>query len=105
MSYTFKIRFKNKDTDTNWTTALSASEDSEGAVRAYELLEDTDLVADLKEIADSLAGIDPFITWTEKMMKVTFEDVEDDECLELIQAFRSHMEELLDAESEDPEEV
>lgn len=105
MSYTYKIRFRNKDTDTNWAVVLTSAEDSSDAVRAYELLEDTDLVADLKEIADSLAGIDPVITWTDKMMKVTFEDIEDDDCIELIQAFRSHMEELLDAESEDPEEA
>ena len=81
-----KLRFKNNETDTVWTTTtMESSEDDDGDSASYgrngslyEQLEDTDLVVDLKEIVDSLLDIEPNITWTEKVLKVSFDDIESD---------------------------
>jgi len=81
-----KLRFKNNETDTVWTTTtMESSDDDDGDSASYgrngslyEQLEDTDLVVDLKEIVDSLLDVEPNITWTEKVLKVSFDDIESD---------------------------
>jgi len=111
----YKVRVKNAETKTSWTLSISRdSSDDDGsyigssiAEEVFNLLEDTDFVSDLKELSDSVIGIEPSsVSWNEKILKVTFEDVEDDsDVLEVIEALREHLEDIIDdCVTEDPEE-
>lgn len=79
-----KLRFKNNETDTVWTTTtIESSGDDEDSTYGrsgslYEQLEDTDLVADLKEVVESILDVEPNITWNEKVLRVSFDDNESD---------------------------
>lgn len=111
----YKVRIKNAETSTSWT--MNIVRDCEGgesysgggtiAEEVFNLLEDTDFVSDLKDLSDSVIGVEPSkVTWNEKILKVVFEDVEEDsDILEIIEALREHLEDVIDdCVTDDPEE-
>lgn len=106
---TYDIHIKNKETKTSWTFVLSRT----GSIgqesissEMFNLLEDSDLEADLKEICDSMCGVEPTMSWNEKRLKLIFDDVEDNEDIEsVIEGLREHLEDILEGcTTEDPEE-
>jgi hypothetical protein len=115
----YKVRIKNKETSTSWTFVVQREskssraahrdeqeeEDSEGfhattvSQEIYQLLEDTDMVSSIKEISESLLDSEPSdITWNEKILKISFEDCDQDGAIcEVIEALREHLEDTLDS--------
>lgn len=109
----YKVRVKNAETKTSWSLSITRAEDSSDShgtpisEEVYNLLEDTDFVSDLKDLSDSVIGVEPSsVTWNEKILKITFEDVDDDsDILEVIEALREHLEDIIDdCATDDPEE-
>lgn len=124
MSAKYKVRVKNKETSTSWTfvvqrdgssrksshhNTFDSSEEEASpsehfhpttvAQEMYQLLEDTDLEANIKEISESLIDLEPDdITWNEKILKISFEDCELDSAVyEVIEALREYLEDTLDS--------
>jgi hypothetical protein len=114
MSSKYKVRIKNKETSTSWTFVVQREssqtsrrdrdEDEDESFHAtnvsqemYQLLEDTDLVSSIKEISESILDSEPSdITWNEKILKISFEDCDQDSTIcEVIEALREHLEDTL----------
>lgn len=118
----YKIRLKNKETTTSWTIVVSRGSvsgdmdsDSDfsyvGSTSVsddmVQLLEDSDLVSNIKEISESVLDLEPSeISWNEKILKISFEDCDSNSgILEVIEALREHLEDVLDScVTTDPEE-
>lgn len=98
--YTF--RFENLETETVWVSKLTAGPWSDGEDVANHL-EDTDAVEELTEIVDSLIGIEPEISWNEAVFKMSFDEAEDSDCLDVISHVRKYFKGL-DARLSLPEE-
>jgi hypothetical protein len=115
----YKIRVKNKETKSSWTIVVARDEDpfdiddssstrgTSVSDEVVQLLEDSNLVSNIKEISESILDMEPSdISWNEKILKINFEDCDSDAgILEVIEALREHLEDILDScVTEDPEE-
>ena len=85
----FTFRFENLETETSWVSELMSGTWSDGSDVAL-FLEDTEAVAELTEIVESLLGIEPDISWTEAGMEMTFDEAEDKDCLDVIRHVRKY---------------
>lgn len=106
---TYEIYIKNKNTKTIWSFSVTREKTfgmESISSELYNLLEDTDLEDDIKEICDSLSNSEPTISWNEKRLKIIFDDVEDNSDIsDVIETLREHLEDIIeDCTTEDPEE-
>lgn len=116
MSY--KINIKNKNTGTTWVVNVlsdaasdSGEEDdsSNYGLRSsilVELLEDTDLESDIRELSDQVLDTDlASIKWDDRCLRLVVKATTNETAIDFINSVREHLENYASIESDNPEEI